>query len=97
MKIDFTARHFKAADRIKNYAEKEVKRLERYYDGIINCEIILDRDNNAAVAEIILRVYGKKLIAKEQSDEMSKSVDLAVSKLERILKKYKSRLKDHSA
>ncbi len=96
MRIKFTARHFKAPERLKNYSEKKVARLKRYYDGIINGEIILDYEKINQIAEIAIDVYGQRLVAVEKSDDIFKSIDLAVDKLERQLKKYKEKLRDHS-
>jgi len=94
MKLSFTARHFKAPERLKDYAEKKVKRLEKYYDGILDCEVVLDYEKLLQVAEIIVRVYGTRLTVVEKSDDIFKSIDLAVDKMERQLKKYKEKLRE---
>jgi len=91
MRINFTARHYKSSPRLKEYAENEVTRLEKFYDGIVDCEIILDYQKDQQIAEIILGVHGAKLTAKEVSEDIYKSIDLAVEKLRRQLKKYKGK------
>jgi putative sigma-54 modulation protein len=96
MHITFTARHFKATNRLKEYSEKKVTRLKRYYDGIIECEIILDYEKLDQIAEIAIKVYGQRLVAIEKSEDIFKSIDAAVDKLERQVKKYKEKLKDHA-
>ncbi|HEX9654343.1 MAG TPA: ribosome-associated translation inhibitor RaiA [bacterium] len=96
MQITFTARHFKATDRLKAYCEKRVSRLKRYYDGIIECEIILDYEKLNQIAEMAIKVYGQRLVAVEKSEDIFKSIDRAVDKLERQVKKYKEKLKDHA-
>lgn len=96
MRINITARHFKAPKHLKEYAEKKVRRLKRYYDGIIDCHIILDYEKQTQLAEITITVYNQKLVALEKSEDIFKSIDLAVDKLERQVKKYKEKLRDHS-
>jgi putative sigma-54 modulation protein len=96
MRINFTARHFKASDRLKEYAEKKVQRLKKYYDGIIDCEIILDYEKLNQIAEIAIKVYSQRLVAIEKSEDIYKSIDLAVDKLERQVKKFKEKLREHS-
>lgn len=91
MRINFTARHYKPSKRLKEYAQDEVKRLEKYYDGIIDCDIILDYQKDIQIAEIIIGVYGSKLTATEKTADIYKSIDFAVTKLERQLKKYKEK------
>ena len=96
MRITFTARHYKAPEKLKNYAEKKVRRLKKYYDGIIDCEIILDYEKLTQVAEIAVTVYGQKLVTVEKSDDIYKSIDSAVDKLERQVIKYKEKLRGHA-
>ncbi len=91
MRITFTARHYKAPEDLKNFAIAEVQRLKKYYDGILECEIILDYEKQTQIAEIILAVNGSRLAAREKSEQIRKSIRLATDKLERQLKKYKKK------
>lgn len=91
MKLNITARHFKLNDPLRTFAETEVARLEKYHDGIIEGEVILSAEKQTQIAEILLKVYGQKLTATEKSENVEKSITLAVDKLERQLKKYKEK------
>ncbi|MBN2357739.1 ribosome-associated translation inhibitor RaiA [candidate division KSB1 bacterium] len=93
MRITFTARHFKTSDRLKEHAFTQVEKLKRYYDGILDIEIILDYIKQQQVAELIAKVYGTRLTVVEKSEDMYKSIDLAVDKLERQLKRYKGKIR----
>ena len=93
MRITFTARHFKPSDRLKEHAHEEVTRLKKYYDGILETEIILDYIKQEQIAEIIIKVYGTKLAVTEKSEDMYKSITVAVNKLERKIKRYKEKLR----
>lgn len=93
MRVFFTARHGKASDKLKKYAEKEVGRLKKHYYAIVDCEIVLDYVKNYQIADIKIGVYGTVLSAAVKSKDMYKSIDEAVKKLERQLEKYKGRWK----
>jgi len=93
MRVSFTARHFKSSERLKEFATVEVKRLKKYYDDILDVEIILDYVKMEQVAEIVVKVYGQRLRVEELSEDMYKSISLAVDKLERKLLKYKEKLR----
>ena len=93
MRISFTARHFKSSERLKEFATTEVRRLKKYYDDILDVEIILDYVKQEQVSEIVVKVYGQRLAVVEKSEDMYKSVTLAVDKLERKLLKYKEKLR----
>lgn len=92
MRINITARHFKLSEEVKVYTEKEVYRLKKYYDGIIDVDVILGWEKNDRMAEVRISVYGTVLTARERSNDMHKSIDRAVDKLERQLIKYKDRM-----
>jgi len=92
MRINITARHFKLSEKMKGYVEKEVYRLKKYYDGIIDVDVILKWEKKTRLAEINISVSGTVLTAHEHSENIAKSVDRAIDKLERQLKKYKDRL-----
>ena len=96
MDTHFTARKFKARPDLKGYALGAVKKLDKYYDGIVRADIILSYERttqSVKKAEINIHVYGSTLSAKESSEEFLKSIDLAISKLERQLAKYKTKLR----
>jgi len=97
MRISFTARHYKPSKRLKEHAENEMQKLEKFYDGIIGCDIILDYQKEIQIAELHCIVHGQTLTVVEKTDEIYKSIDKAVEKMERKLKRYKEKKnKPHS-
>lgn len=97
MRITFTARHYKPSQRLKDYAQNEVLKLEKFYDGIISCEIILDYQKEIQIAELHINVHGQTLTVVEKTDEIYKSIDNAAEKMERKLKRYKEKkMKGHA-
>jgi putative sigma-54 modulation protein len=95
MNTTVTSRHFKAHETLVEYAEDAVAKLERYYDGILKCEVKLSFEkarNSVKVAEIFLSVYKSKITALHTSDDFNKSIDGAVEKVLVQLKKYKEKL-----
>ncbi len=92
MRINVTARHFKLSEDLRNHAENEVHRLKRYYEGIIDVDIVLGWEKKDRIAEINIRVNGTVLTARERSDDMIKSINNAVDKLERQIKRYKGKV-----
>lgn len=91
MRINFTARHYKPSPRLKEYAETEVKKLEKIFRGIVDCNIVLDYQKDIQIAEINVGVHGTQLTVVEKTEDIYKSIDSAVQKLERQLKKYKEK------
>jgi ribosomal subunit interface protein len=96
MNIKFTARHFRPRGTLKEHAVEEVKKLGKFYDGIVSAAVVLSYEraiNSVKIAEINLHVYGTTLSATEKSDDYAKSIDAAVEKLGVQLSRYKSKLR----
>lgn len=96
MHVKFTARRFRAHPDVKEHAIEGVKKLGKFYDGIVTADIILSYErasNSVKAAEINLHVYGTILSAKEKSDDYHKSIEAAVEKLGVQLSKYKTKLR----
>ena len=91
MRINITARRFKLSEEIKRFTDDEVRRLKKYYEPILDVDIILSWEKQDRIAEVNISVYGSVLTAHERSEDMRKSITRAVDKLERQLKKYKGR------
>jgi len=91
MNVELTVRHYEASERVKTYAVEEVEKFIKLHERIVNCKILLERTKEGDMAEINLHIAGKLLIATETSDDMLKSIDQAVQKMERQLKKFKAK------
>lgn len=92
MNVIITARHFKLPDDLREYVEKKVRRLDRYYDGIVDIEVIMGWEKQLRYVELIINVYGKQIILKEISEDLRKSFDLVLDKAKRQLKLYKEKM-----
>ncbi|MFA5833465.1 MAG: ribosome-associated translation inhibitor RaiA [Bacteroidota bacterium] len=94
MDMHITARHFKAHETLRTYAFDAINKLEKFYDGILSAKLILSYErslNSIKAAELIVKVQGDILKSLEKSSEYQKSIDAAVSKIERQLLKHKSK------
>lgn len=92
MRINVSARHFKASNKLQEFAANEVMRLKKFFDNITDGEIILDWQKGSKSSEIILNVNGIRLTATEASNDFYKCIPKAVDKLESQLRRYKGKL-----
>lgn len=96
MNISITARGGKASDRMKKYITDRIARKQRVYEGVIETEVILSYEKQTQVAELKLKVQNKSIFVKERSDDIYKSIDMALDNCERQIKKIKERMREHS-
>ncbi len=97
MQIRTTARHFDLTDDLRDFAEKQIGKLEKYFNHIIDSHLIMEMEKSRMTAELKMKVYGTVLTSKHNSFDMYDSVEKVIDKMETQLKRYKERLKDKRA
>ena len=95
MKIAITTRGYKAPERLKTYLNDKMKRLDRFSDKILDLEAVFSYEKLDQVVEFKLRINNKKIFIKERSNDVFKSIDLAMDSLERQITKIKEKFKEH--
>lgn len=94
MNTSFTARHFNASERLQEYAINAVKKLEKFYDGILDCDIVLapnESHDHPQGAELTVTVTGSVLVASETAATYEQALNAAVDNMTRQLLKYKEK------
>lgn len=95
MRITITARHIQTDQALEEHVRQRLLTLKKYFDRVIDAHVILSVEKYRHIAEITLKVSGLMLASKEQSSNLRTSVDRAVNKLERQVKRHKQRLTNH--
>lgn len=97
MKVYTEAVHFKADEKLIEYVERKLEKLDHYFDRIIDAKAILKLENSGQVrdkvVEVILHLPGHTLVVKETNKTFEASVDSAVDVLKRQLIKYKQKMR----
>ena len=95
MKLQVHSIHFDADQKLIDFIQKKVDKLETFYDRIVDGEVFL-RLNNEGVenktVEIRIKVPGSQLFAKEDAASFEAATDLATEALRKQLKKFKTKL-----
>lgn len=95
MNVEITSRHYDASPKVREYVNEELQKLEIFDHLITSCKVILEKSKEGELVEISIHVSGKDLVSSESSDDIIKSIDLAVDKIERQLKKFKEKRYSH--
>jgi putative sigma-54 modulation protein len=96
MEIKVHSIHFDADQKLINYIQGKVGKLDQFYDNIISGEVYLrlDRNNEEGnkVAEIRLNTPGKEMFAKRQCKSFEEATVLATEALRRQVRRKKGKL-----
>lgn len=100
MQVTVTGRHMSVSDSLRDYAEEKFGRLAKIFDAEpLVAEVVLSEERNKSnpkkdVAEVTLRLKGHVVRAEEAAPDMHSAIDLAASKAESQMRKYKTRVVD---
>jgi putative sigma-54 modulation protein len=94
MNVFFRGADFDGNPALREYAEKRVSRLAKYFSAIKLAEVSEKRERNWRIVEIALEGDGHRLRGRERADDLKLALDNAVDKLEQQLKRLKERMRD---
>jgi len=94
MKYNIRGKHIPVTDALREFVEKKLIRLEKYFEAPITSEIsvTLSVTKNDHRVEVTIPLPGLMLRAEEKSGDMYASVDLVIDKLERQIRKHKTKV-----
>ena len=96
MQFTISGKHVEITDAMRAHAEEKTQKLPRYYDSVDQVEVIVDgSDGGHMTVEVIARGQRSNLfVATESGDDAYQCIDLAVHKLERQLRRKKTKERD---
>jgi len=96
LNITITARHLRVTEEMKGHARERAEKMWKYYDRISHIEIVLDVDGQKYSAEMIVTATRHtQCIGRAKDADIHTALDKVTAKVERQLRKFKEKLKDH--
>jgi len=93
--IHVIGRHVEVTEPMKQYAIEKVSKMEKFSSRIIDVVITMDIQKLEHRVHIDVRVNHIYIRSEATSEDMYKSIDLAVDKLKRQIARYHNKLVDH--
>jgi putative sigma-54 modulation protein len=96
MHVTVTGRNIDLTPALKDYLIEKLKRAQKHFDQPLDATALLSVAKNPSIAnnqtaEVTLKVNGTVIRGEESTENMYASIDLVADKIERQLRKYKTR------
>ena len=96
MQIAVTFRHMETSDPVRAYVEEKLSRVKKYIEEPIDAQVALSVEKKIRhQAEVTIVAKGITIKASEETNDMYAAIDTVVDKIERQLKRYKEKIKEH--
>ena len=96
MKLTLTGRKIEITDGIRNHFNDKMNKTISDLGGVADIHVALCVEKNRHFAEIILKTKGFILHSHEETNDLYASMDKALEKMEKQLRKHKEKAKDVS-
>ncbi|MFD2542123.1 ribosome hibernation-promoting factor, HPF/YfiA family [Lacinutrix gracilariae] len=100
MKVNMQSVNFNADQKLLDFIQKRMDKLDTFYDKIIKSDVFLKVENTSdkenKIFEARVSVPGDSFVVKKQCKSFEEGADIAIASLERQLKKRKEKLRSYS-
>lgn len=96
MQVAVNFRHMETSDPVRDYALEKLDRVKKYIEEPIDIQVTLSVEKKIRhIATVTMIAKGTTVKATEETNDMYAAIDAVVDKIERQLKRYKEKIKDH--
>lgn len=97
MKITIRGDKVEVTKSIREYLEDKLSKLDKYFTktGEVKCNVIIRVKNELQTVEVTIPTSKFTLRAEESHADLYAAIDLIIDKLERMIRKNKTRLTNH--
>jgi putative sigma-54 modulation protein len=98
MQLSTTFRHMEASQAVREYAEDKLDKIRKYFQRQplgAHAVFSVERNHNHTAEFSLTLPTGLAVQARETTEDMYSSIDLAVARIERQVRKWKDKIRDH--
>jgi len=93
MRIEVTSKSLELTDSMRDHIEKRLIKLKRYFDGVLDCHVILRVERFIYRFEITLHGQGFDFFSESSAEDLYAALDGAADKMERQVMKLKDKMR----
>ncbi|MCB9709170.1 MAG: ribosome-associated translation inhibitor RaiA [Myxococcales bacterium] len=90
MRIAYTFRDIEPSDAIKEYASSKISKLQKYLHSPLDAEVTASKERHLHCIDLKVVGDGEVFVATEESEDMYASIDLAMDKMDRQIRRAKA-------
>ena len=96
MRVTVIGKNINVTPALREIVEKKISKMDKYFEPNVTARATLTVQKNSQIFEVTIPFNGVILRCEESTDDMYKSIDLVENKLERQIRKQKTKLQRRS-
>ena len=93
MKCNVRGDKLKVTEAINSYIELKLGKLDKYFKDEVNANVLVKTRGNKDIIEVTIPTSQYVLRGEEEHDDLYAAIDLVADKLERMIRKNKTKIK----
>ena len=95
MQVTIKGRHSEIPVNVRSYMEEKAAKLPKYYDRVMEVDVIIDEEGPKKRVELVISVAGHEdFIAQEVGNDLFACFDICMDHAEKQLTKFKEKVRD---
>ena len=95
MRTKITCRHCELEPGLKDHVESKIEHLSRYFDRVDEAHIVFQTEGHRCIADITVHASRAVISSEQTADDMRSAFDRSMEKVERQIRRYKERIRNH--
>ena len=92
MKVRVVAKNIDLTQGLKDAVDRKLSKLDKYFNPNVNANVTLSVQKSRQIVEVTIPFNGILLRGEEATEDMYASIDVVIDKLERQIRKQKTKL-----
>ena len=93
MRLDIVGKNYTVSDRLDEIIRKKAERLNRFFSDDVTARVVCKEEHKGRYTmELTIIVDGVVIRSEEMSDNMYNNIDVVVPKIDRQIRKYRTKL-----
>ena len=93
MKIDIVGKNYTVSDKLEEIIRKKAQRLDRFFSDDVTARVVCKEEHKGRFTlEVTIIVDGIVIRSEETSDNMYSNIDVVIPKIDRQIRKHRTRL-----
>jgi putative sigma-54 modulation protein len=80
---------------LRDYVEDKMGKLSRYFDRVDEAHVVFDAEGHRRIADLTVHASRAIISSEQTADDMRSAFDRAFEKVERQIRRYKERVRNH--